>query len=63
MYSLCWTVDELNRLNQDGRELYVEVTSLLELLGDSEVDIIQANVARRLSQLQERLITFIKIVT
>ena len=28
MYQLCWSVDELTRLLEEGRALYVEVSSL-----------------------------------
>ena len=63
MYSLCWTVDELSRLNDEGRKLYVEVTDLLELLEDDSTDLILTNVARRISKLQEKLLPFIQGVT
>lgn len=63
LYSLCWTVDELGRLNNQGREMYVEITSLLELLSNSETDVIRANIARRISKLKEGLVRFIQGVS
>ena len=62
MYQLCWSVDELTRLLEEGRVLYVEV-SLLEILSDDQRDQVQANVARRVPELQSRLVTFIRGVT
>ena len=38
MYSLCWIVDELGQLNKQRHELYLEVTSLLQLLHDDMTD-------------------------
>ena len=63
MYELCWRVDELVRLLEEGRELYVEVTSLIEILSDVQADLIERNVARRISELQSRLIVFIRGIT
>ncbi len=63
MYQLCWSVDELTRLIDEGRALYVEVTSLLEILSDDSRDQVQTNVARRVTELQSRLVTFIRGVT
>ena len=44
MYSLCWSIDELGRLNERGREMYVEIASLIELLNDHLSDIIATHV-------------------
>ena len=63
LYSLCWTVDELSRLNQRGREMYVEITSLLEFLNDPSTDVIKTNLARRISKLKETMLPFIRGVT
>ena len=63
MYQLCWSVDELTRLLEEGRVLYVEVSSLLEILSDDQRDQVQANVARRVTELQSRLVMFIRGVT
>ena len=41
LYSLCWTVDEQGWLNVQGHELYVETSSLLDLLNDIHGDIIK----------------------
>ena len=63
MYSLCWSIDELGRLNERGREMYVEIASLIELLNDHLSDIIRSNVARRISNLKDKLLPFIRGVT
>ncbi len=58
MFALSWTVDELGRLNSDGRDMYVEVISLGALLKDDSADLIQANLARMLSALQSKCLSF-----
>lgn len=63
LYQLCWSVDELARLLDEGRALYVEVTSLLEILNDDQRDEVRVNVGRRVTELQGRLVTFIRGVT
>ena len=60
MFSLSWTIDELNRLNSDGRDMYVETISLCELLKDESTDLIEASVARRLSTLQSKCLSFFR---
>lgn len=63
MYSLCWSVDELGRLNTVGRELYVNIQAIVSQLNNPETDLIQENVARKLAKLQESLLPFIRGVT
>ena len=63
MFSLSWTVDGLSRLVSLGRQLYAEVTGVLELLEDDQIDVIKKNVASRVSKLQESLFPFIREVT
>ena len=63
MYQLSWSVDELTRLLEEGRVLYVEVSSLLEILSDNQRDQVQANVARRDTELQSHLVMFTRRVT
>ena len=62
MYQLCWSVDELTRLLEEGRVLYVKVSSLLEILSDDQRDQAQANVAQ-VTELQSCLVMFIGGVT
>jgi hypothetical protein len=42
MYALSWNIDKLGRLNDQGRELYVEIKCIFELLSDSMANVIQA---------------------
>ena len=63
MLSLCWSVDELGRLNENGRKLRVEIDALLVLLGDPSTDIVHHNIARRLSTICDNLLPFIRGVT
>lgn len=60
LFNLGWTVDELSRLSKSGRTVLVEIRALVELLGDVSTDVVEFNAARRLSALQDDLITFIK---
>ena len=58
IYTLGWTVDELNRLVMEGRQLRVEMSTLR-----SSIRALQEageNIARKLTQLRPRLIEFIK---
>lgn len=63
MFSLCWSVDELGRLNESGRTLHVEIGTLLELLKDPSTNFIQQNIARCLAKIQDILLPFIRGVT
>lgn len=63
MFSLCWSVDELGRLNKSGRKLYVDIGALLALLNNPETDLVHENVARSLAKAQESLLPFICGVT
>lgn len=63
MFSLCWSVDELGRLNESGRKLCVEIDDLLAVLDDPSTDIIRQNVARRITKVQDVLLSFIRGVT
>ena len=55
MSSVCWSVNELGRLNKSGRKLYIDVGALLALLNNPETDFVRENVARRLLNAQEAL--------
>ena len=59
MYQLCWSVDELTRLTHEGRALYVKITSLIEILSDDQRDQVQDNVARRITEVQSRLVNYL----
>lgn len=60
LFNLGWKVDELSRLNKDGRCLSVEIHKLMELLGEKDCDLVSGNVAKRLSSLSTSLTTFLK---
>ena len=62
-YRLGWTVDELSRLNEDGRKMSVEVSSLLDKLGDASFDLTTANVPRKVSAVRNALSTFVTALT
>ncbi len=63
LFSQSWSVDELGRLNENGRKLCVEIDVLLALLDDPSTDFIHQNIARRLTQIQDNLLPFIRGVT
>lgn len=63
MFSLCWSVDELGRLNETGRKLHVEIGALLVLMNDPSTDFICQNIARRLTKVRDDLLPFIRGVT
>ena len=56
-------MDELGRLNESGRKLYVDIGALLTLLNDSATNFVRENVARRLAEVQVSLLSFIRGVT
>ena len=58
MYTLGWTVDELDRLVKEGRQLHAEISTLrssIRALQEAEEKIV-----RRLTKLHPRLMEFIK---
>ena len=55
IYTLGWTVDELDRLVKEGRQLLVEMSTL-----HSSLYTAGENIARRLTKLRSRLAEFIK---
>ena len=63
LFGLCWSVDELGRLNETGRHLYVEIDDVLALLDDPSTDTVHLNVARRLTKIQDAALPFIRGVT
>lgn len=60
LLDLAWKVDELNTLSSNGHSLRTEVVSIKELLDNPNSDILGANVARRLTNLHERLVAFVR---
>ena len=50
LYSLGWKVDELSRLQKVGRALFVELSSLKDILVDMNVDTITLNIPQKLKE-------------
>lgn len=63
MFSLCWSVDELGRLNETSRKLHVEIVALLVLVNYPSIDFVRQNIARRLTKVRDDLLPFICGVT
>ena len=63
MFSLCWSVDELERLNETGHKLHVEIGALLVLVNEPSTDFVRQNIAQRLTKVRDDLLPFIKGVT
>ena len=53
LYNLGWSVDELSRLNNAGRNLTVEVQLSLEALLDTTCDLVAGNVTSRLQYIRK----------
>lgn len=53
MFGLCWDIKELEALNEKGRQLHVEVSTLHDKLSDDSFDMRQNNVPKTLSALKE----------
>lgn len=60
LFDLGWTVDDLSRLSESGRTLLVEIIAVKELLEDDTTDLVTSNVAKRLTQVHQRLLNFVK---
>ena len=58
-YRLGWKVDDLSRLNTNGRKLLVEVSSFVEKLKDPMFDLQSFNFNRRLTETRKELSIFI----
>lgn len=63
MFGLAWDVKELNDLNETGRELIVECTTLVDKLLDPSYDGITNNLANQISTFRERVLSFVKSTT
>ena len=58
--TLAWKVKELEDLQKQGRGLVIEVDSLTTRLSDGSCDLIQENIARRLTSLRKELSSFVQ---
>ena len=61
LYSLGWTVDELGRIVKEGRQLYVDISSLRSTVRAKQRS--GENIPRILSNLRPRLTDFVKLAT
>ncbi|SMN01541.1 hypothetical protein SPONN_2620 [uncultured Candidatus Thioglobus sp.] len=59
LHSLAWSVDELQRLIESAHKSCVEVQVIIEVVED-DVDMIRANVARKISDLKDVLIEIVR---
>ena len=57
---LAWKVDELQRLNESGRKIVTESSVTMELLQDSDIDLVEVNMARKITALQLSLTEFVR---
>ena len=63
MISLAWKIRELSGLNDEGRKLKVQISTVLERLADPRHDLVNENIANHLTTIRNGLNTFIKGVT
>ena len=63
MFGLALDVKELGDLNEVGRELTVECTTLIDKILDPSYDRIANNLANQISVFRERALSFVKRVT
>lgn len=63
LMQLAWDVKELSDLNEFGRKIIVECTSLDNKLSDDRYDRISDNFPEQLSLLRESVCTFVKRIT
>ena len=60
---LAWKVKELTDVNEYGRKLYTDLTSLIERLKEKRCNWSGDNIPRHLTNVRERLLSFIRRVT
>ncbi len=60
LYNLGWTVDELKRLNESGRKLLTEISTLVDNLSDRSLDVVATNAARKVNSVREDMTAFIR---
>lgn len=60
---LAWKLKELTDLNEEGRQLNMIISSLIEKLHGDQCDVVQDNIPRQVSTLRERMYSFIRRLT
>lgn len=65
LFALGWTIDEMSRLNEDGRKLLVQCKVIMEQHATLSLtgDIVGINIPRQLADLRSRCTQFVKGVT
>ena len=60
---LAWKLKELADLNEEGRQLNIIISSLIEKLHSDQCDVVQDNIPRQVSTVRERIYSFIRRLT
>ena len=60
LHSLAWNVDDLSRLNENGRKYLVEVQTIADMTKGPRTNFIAANVPHKLTSLRNKLETFLQ---
>lgn len=63
MFSLCWDIDELNKLKEDLQKIRVEIGALLRTMSEQSDDTVCVNIPLKLGALRGMLERSIKAVT
>ena len=63
LFSIGWKLEELKKLNDDGRKLLAEVRVLQDIIGDHTTDFVLENVPRRLTNFRRSVTSFVKEAT
>ena len=58
--TLAWNIEDLSRLNEDGRKMRIESKQICELAEGSEERFVALNAARRLSLLRKKMLEFLQ---
>ena len=61
MFSLSWDIEELNRLNSEGRSLRTEISAAIDVCNPDTSE--QHNLPRKLTSIRKQLSEFIRKVT
>lgn len=60
MFGLAWDIKELTDLNEEGRQIIVDCSTLGDRLSDINYDRISNNLASRCQHIRERILSFVK---
>ena len=63
IFALGWTVDELKRVNNEGRQLLVQCQTMKERHAITEGSVVSENIPRQLSDLRSKTTQFVKGAT